>query len=590
MKYLSVKSLGLILLSTVLLGCADQWAEHIRPVDKNLETSLFQAIKAEQELSLFQAFLQETGYDAVLESTENYTVFAPLNTALSAYQSASVEVKKNLVKNHIAALSYNTADLNSMEYLMMLSGKRLRLDELSLNAKETVCSNGILRTSNSISLPKANLYELISAYKDSLEIARAIFLAGDSIMDPVKSIQTGVDPHSGRPIYDTAYLYYNPYLESLSIHQEDSSYCFVLLNNSNFADLKAKYAKYMQQWDESIRAVNDSLTDLVVTRELINDLICPTEGFEESAPTYLNTQGLSLDMNKALVMDRLEASNGLLLICDSVNIRMKDNKIKELYIQGEDYVETLNPAYTYVRLRDYAMGGKDVMVAGRWSESFDYVTVLDGVDTTLSKTVNYYYYSATASGSYYDKSINFYLKYTPTLYSTKYRLYWKTYDDFGRHFAGDTLDVLFNPEDPNQACPSVYRVTQKLYISLPGRPELKRNNGIIENLSLQSGAKVMVGITPDTTDASGRGHTIGVNAGVETEMPLRWYKAAGDYEALSTPLAAANTRDYLNCTSMGTACFYVTNSPYTSVSNSTSNGLIFLDYIRLVPEMIDEND
>jgi hypothetical protein len=100
----------------------------------------------------------------------------------------------------------------------------------------------------------------------------------------------------------------------------------------------------------------------------------------------------------------------------------------------------------------------------------------------------------------------------------------------------------------------------------------------------------MVGITPDTTDASGRGHTIGVNAGVETEMPLRWYKAAGDYEALSTPLAAANTRDYLNCTSMGTACFYVTNSPYTSVSNSTSNGLIFLDYIRLVPEMIDEND
>lgn len=100
----------------------------------------------------------------------------------------------------------------------------------------------------------------------------------------------------------------------------------------------------------------------------------------------------------------------------------------------------------------------------------------------------------------------------------------------------------------------------------------------------------MVGITPDTTDATGRNHTIGVNAGVETEMPLRWYKASGDYEALSTPLAAANTRDYLNCTSMGTASFYVTNSSYTSASNSTSNGLIFLDYIRLVPEMIDEND
>lgn len=590
MKYVSVNSLGLILLSIVMFGCADQWAEHIRPVDKNLETTLFQAIKAEQELSLFGTFLQETAYDVVLESMENYTVFAPVNAALSAYESASVEVKRNLVKNHIAALSYNAADLSSMEYLMMLSGKRLKLDDVSLNDKEIVCGNGILRISNNISLPKANLYELISAYKDSLEIARVIFLAGDSIMDPDKSVQTGVDPASGRPIYDTAYQYYNPYLERLSINQEDSSYCFVLLNNSNFTNLKAKYARYMQQWDESIRAVNDSLTDLVVTRELITDLICYTRGFDENAPTFCNTSGLLIDMSKSLVQDRIEASNGLLLICDSVNIRMKDNKIKEVYIQGEDYVESLNPNYTYIRLRDYAMAGKDVMVAGRWSESFDYSTVLDGVDTTLSKTVNYYYYSATASGSYYDKSINFYLKYTPKLYSTKYRLYWKTYDDFENHYAGDTLDILYNPEDPNQVCPSVYRVTQKLYISLPGRPELRRNNGIIENLSLQSGAKVMVGIIPDSTDTSGRNHTIGINAGVEAEMPLRWYKASGDYEALSTPLAAANTRDYLNCTSMGTACFYVTNSPYTSASNSTSNGLIFLDYIRLVPEMIDEND
>ena len=180
-----------MLLSAVLLGCADQWAEHIRPVDKNLETSLFQAIKADQELSLFQAFLQETGYDAVLESTENYTVFAPLNTVLSAYQSASVEVKRNLVKNHIAALSYNTADLNSMEYLMMLSGKRLKLDELSLNAKETVCSNGILRTSNSISLPRANLYELISAYKDSLDIARPSFWPAIPLWIPSRAYKQG---------------------------------------------------------------------------------------------------------------------------------------------------------------------------------------------------------------------------------------------------------------------------------------------------------------------------------------------------------------------------------------------------------------
>ncbi|MDD4430462.1 MAG: fasciclin domain-containing protein, partial [Bacteroidales bacterium] len=103
MKYVSVNSLGLMLLSMFMLSCADQWAEHIRPVDKNLETTLFQAIKAEQELSLFGTFLQETAYDVVLESMENYTVFAPVNAALSAYESASVEVKRNLVKNHIAA-------------------------------------------------------------------------------------------------------------------------------------------------------------------------------------------------------------------------------------------------------------------------------------------------------------------------------------------------------------------------------------------------------------------------------------------------------------------------------------------------------
>lgn len=590
MKFIVVKSVGLLLISTLMLACADQWAEHIRPVDKNLETNLLQAIKADQDLSLFLAALQETGYDKVLESMENYTVFAPLNEAMSAYESASVELKKNLVKNHIAPLSFNASDLSSMEYLMMLSGKHLKLDEVILTEKEIVCANGILRTSNSLSLPKANLYELISAYKDSLEIARIVYMAGDSIMDPDRSIQTGVDPANGRPIYDTVYQYYNPYLDSLSIDQEDSTYCFVMLSNSNFTKLKAKYAKYMQQWDQSSGAVSDSLTDLVAGRELIYDLLCPIAGFNETMPVYKNTKAVNIDMSNVLVQDRMEASNGLLLICDSVNIRMKDNKIKEVYIQGEDYVESLNPGYTYIRLRDYAMAGKDVMVAGRWSESFDYPTVLDGVDTTLSKTVNFYYYSATASGSYYDKSINFYLKYTPKLYSTKYRLYWKTYDDFERHYAGDTLDLLYNPDDPNQACPSVYRVSQKLYISLPGQPELKRNNGIIENMTLQSGAKVMVGIVPDPTDESGRDHTVGVNAGFEAEIPLRWYKAAGDYEAISTALASSRTRDYLDCSSMGAACFFVTNSPYTSASNSTTNGLIFLDYIRLVPEMIDEND
>ncbi|MFA6588937.1 MAG: fasciclin domain-containing protein, partial [Bacteroidales bacterium] len=100
MKFIVVKSVGLLLISTLMLACADQWAEHIRPVDKNLESNLLQAIKADQDLSLFLAALQETGYDKVLESMENYTVFAPLNEAMSAYESASVELKKNLVKNH----------------------------------------------------------------------------------------------------------------------------------------------------------------------------------------------------------------------------------------------------------------------------------------------------------------------------------------------------------------------------------------------------------------------------------------------------------------------------------------------------------
>ena len=78
-------------------------------------------------------------------------------------------------------------------------------------------------------------------------MAAIISNAGYSVMDIDKSVQLGVDKETGKPYYDTVWSYFNPFLDSIAIDNEDASYKMLLLSDDNFITLRDKYAKYMVQ-------------------------------------------------------------------------------------------------------------------------------------------------------------------------------------------------------------------------------------------------------------------------------------------------------------------------------------------------------
>lgn len=580
MIFKNIKRLSFLLLVGCLLSaCNNQWDDHVKVNDSALSGSVLTAIQKNKELSIFNTLLIQTGYDEVLASDNNYTVLAPVNDALADYVDAADDIKKKIVQNHIALLTYKQEDLGS--HLMMMSGKKLWLNNIELDEQEILCANGIIRLASNVVLPKDNIYEIISGLRETYEMASIIYEAGDSVMDPDKSIQKGVDKETGMAYYDTVWMYQNPYLDSIAIHNEDSLYTMVLLENENFDVLKKKYAKYMMQYDDDADSTN---TYAFVSQELIFDLISRSNDFSSNTLTSIN--GIKVEMEEAVVKEE-EASNGKVLIAKDVNIRIKDNKVKELIIQGEEYYSCLESNYVLTRLRDEAMKGSDVMLAGYWTQSGTGNTIgEDGerIDTTLNLSFDY-------NSSLRSTAINSYIKYRPHLYSTSYKIYWVTNDDIEHHYrnAANQFDPDYDPENPNQPCISVYRVIQKMYIAEEGK-NLTWSSGVIGNSQRSGTGRVLIGVDPETAEERlGANVLKGVNAGVlNMELPLVWCMASGDYEKITNPLSNVENRLKVDRKTAGKTDIMVTNSPNAELGN-TKNGMIFLDYIRFVP-IVDEND
>ena len=307
MKMKKTKLLYFPIFAALIFGCNNQWDDYVKVSDSNLSGSVLEAIEKNKDLSMFYGFLETTGYKEILSGANNYTVFAPVNNALESYKESSDDIKKNIVRNHIAFLTQKNEDL--IGTVKMINGKNLNMDNINLTEEEILCSNGILRTASNVVLAKDNIYELINSYKENNQMAAIISNAGYSVMDIDKSVQLGVDKETGKPYYDTVWSYFNPFLDSIAIDNEDASYKMLLLSDDNFITLRDKYAKYMVQVNDDSEK---TLTNAFASESLIYDLICNTEEND-----FISVNGINIDMENASVTDELEASNGSLIIADN---------------------------------------------------------------------------------------------------------------------------------------------------------------------------------------------------------------------------------------------------------------------------------
>lgn len=551
----------LLLITTVasFTACNNRWDDYIEVNGTLLKGTVMEGLKGRADMSTFYNMVVATGYDSILSNSVEVTVLAPTNDALSAYASASIDEKKELVRNHIAFLSYNSNKLSEMSKLMMINGKNLTLSKLSIDGSvhDLLCNNGIIhKVDKAVPASKSILEYLYSLPTGVYPQADSIRNQTKRVMDMEKSIQIGVTAN-GQPKYDTVWTYTNHLLDRVSLHNEDSTYTLVLLEQTDYNTLAAKYSTYMQQ-------PTKSRTDSLVFDELYSDLTF--KGINPTNTSAVAVSGVNVDFSTAATTSEYEASNGVVRIMNGISIKMYNNKIKPLQIEGEAYQNVLDPVYVLTRSRSWASGGKDVVVSSRTAQlvSGRLANALGQMrDTTFTYT---FYYSQGAS--LYNTSNNFFLEYSTKLYSVEYDVYWVAHCDQSGTFA-------FRPGFDKDSL----MVEQKMFMSFPLKAKLSRlSSGEVRNNSLGDFALAATTIAGRTNPATGKPY----------EAKLRKYRLM-DIPTQYVSHVTTSFDGIVQCPTAGKATIWVTNTANGQASTSATGGLMFLDYIKLVPR-VNVND
>jgi hypothetical protein len=409
-------------------------------------------------------------------------------------------------------------------------------------------------------------------------------------MDMDRSVQTGVNS-SGKPTYDTVWIYRNSLLDDSPLVNEGTMNTFLLLDNEGFGELKTKYAKYFAQSD-SIQMYK------AIMKEIVSDMILPYTKIAADG-RFKNIADVLVDVNLTDTIKSYAASNGIVYELKRVDVKMYQNKIKPLIIEGENY-DSRWPDALQVRPRTWASGGKDVMMKSRTRHSYDWVVN----DSTKTKVNNYYSFNYRSENEWPGSNTlgepNAYIAFKPTLFSTSYKIFWKAYDDNASEYHIDA-----NNE------PMVF--FQKLYISFPGEKVLTRNSSNVITGNFSSTSKV--GFTANHTIMAAK-----MKAGENVESQLLRFRVNQGhtiypnsyvlYDAINPndpqPITSEDIygkEGILKCPNYGQSTFFVSNTcigEFTHYdgtiqaylqSSKTANapGMIFLDYIRLEPQ-VDPND
>lgn len=134
--------------------------------------TLWQNIQQNSQLSDFANLLKTVGYDSLLNATQCYTVWAPLNGTYdaTAYQNLGKNaLLRQFVDNHIAQYSHRASGQFN-ERILMLNAKsydflgtdKFTFDGVSLNAANLPSNNGVMHTLNGVANFYPNLYEFIT--------------------------------------------------------------------------------------------------------------------------------------------------------------------------------------------------------------------------------------------------------------------------------------------------------------------------------------------------------------------------------------------------------------------------------------------
>lgn len=545
-----------VLLAVSLLltfsSCYDKvWDNYLSGNEKSDKDLSFVA-KTNKEISIFNELLQRTGYDKVLQQSNNFTVFAPVNSAWSGVDTTGIKRMRKIIGTLIVYKSYYTAQKSNFNTFKCVNGKVIYYDTATetINGAKIVvpdllASNGVLHITDKIAERKENIWDYI-AEKSGYNQINFIDSLSTRVMDLEKSIAVGVS--NGLTIYDTVWTYKNEFLDKYPINNEDSLFTYVVLENQGFGILYNKYKPYFKQSTESA-------TDKVTRMNICQDFVFKGIVDITRNDTLVNINGLKVPFRDVNILDSYNASNGRVYVISTSNIRLKD-KIKPIKIEGENFTSAFNKDYVFTRYRLWASGERDIVLAGGETQSdslWRKVPLPPATTITKDSVANKNYF---INSSFVANVNNFHIEFKANVNSANYDLYYVAYNDISSH-----NDVT-----------GVYKVRQKIFISMPGFATLR--SGITDNSrgvanNYLGDARCFVGVG---------------KAGVHELTKLRQWNLIPTSQLLDTPYKGENN-DMVAVTRSGEMTIWLTNT--ASSTTASRQGLLFLDYILLVPRITE---
>lgn len=329
--------IALLSISTVVLSCKDSWEEHNEVTAVDYSTDLSKKIAAQANLSLFNGYLKSTGYDELLASSQNYTVWAPSNEALATLDAAIVSdpVKlKDFVANHIALttipVSKKTGDtlrvkLLNDKYATLIGSK---FEESSITGNSQFVKNGVLHILDQPVATKMNIWEYMLGSTAAPLQSSFISNLSVAVIDTANATIIGYNT-LGEPIFapNPPTIARNTYwINVADLRDEHQQYTYFMLQNDAFLAETAKLASYYPSPDPNIGASFYMVKDLTVKGVYTLDQL---------PDTLISVKGVKIPISKSAITGSYRASNGMVYIVNQLPFRLKD-KVPQFKIEGEN--------------------------------------------------------------------------------------------------------------------------------------------------------------------------------------------------------------------------------------------------------------
>ena len=376
--------------SVALTSCSD-WDDHYESDTALLDTqhsTLWENISGSSSLSQFASLIKKAGYDAVLNTSQTYTVWAPVDGTYD-YQTLSglpvSRLVREFVDNHIARNNYPASgDVSQQVYtlnekLMTFgsadkvfggSGSNYVVQGIEVAQPNIGGYNGVMHLITGIIPFRANIYESLNTNEHAIDsVANYYHSFDESKLNEEKSTQGPM--LNGEITYlDSVFDETNDLLARYNayINREDSNYTMIVPTNEAWRKAKeqiSSYYRYIPSFEfmentsassqkkitVTIRDI-DSLTEAVVNQKIMNDLFYNNNLYDNKKLNLLQTgQTLNADSlytttrtkvyteDAAMLFEgaqREERSNGTVWLTDSLRMRSWTTWNPEIIMQAEN--------------------------------------------------------------------------------------------------------------------------------------------------------------------------------------------------------------------------------------------------------------